>query len=295
MQINMCDEQGFAGKFEISKKSIYTHMHDYFSEPTQLLSVTIYTFGVLWTFGGAAIQFSGAKPRGWCSYLVLILFSLLTALCWRVYKYLSYIPEGFENESSKSQKIAHLQRPFWQFHLAKVLLEKKLTPIEKELEDIENGKVFLIATKPESFQSYINWSRSSTANLLKMLEVAKQLLLFDFPKALQSTKEKSATPIEILETVNTISRFYKETVEFERSLRKVIPSEELKQLHRLQFGWSDIIRKAVRQLFDFIEQICESDEKENTNIEYIIEFGDVENVEKMVREFGWFKNSFEGT
>jgi len=284
------DEQPvFRGEFAFSYKTVRTHLLDFISRPLPILAVTVAIFGVLWTFGEASIQFTGASPRGWLSYALLIAVSGIASVLWNGYLYFQRVPEGFDHVSTHAQRIAHLQRPLWEFHLAKALLSQKLAPFERELADMEAGRQFVVAENPESLQAYIRWADARNENLFTMLAVAEQLILNDFPAALQSTAQRPADPKKTLDAVETLARFYGETVAFERSSRAVVPSEDLNELHQLQLGWSESIRDGVRQLFQFLQQMCEYDPDGENRIKFEIVFDEPAKVSRYCEELDRLK------
>lgn len=268
----MDDKPVFRREFAFSYKTIWNHLYCFTKRPLPILVVTAAIFGAFMTFSEATILFTDAMPRGWGTYGALFGVSLFISLFWNAYQYLHYIPEGFENVSAYAQRLAHLQRPLWEFRLAKTLLAQRLAPLERELRDMEAGRLFVIAKKPKNLRSYIRWSNARIENLVNMLSVAQQLLLNDFPAALQSTIDKHANPKTILGAVETLARFYGETVKFERSSRAVMPSENLRKLHQHQLGWSEPIRDGVRQLFQFLQQMCECNPDGDNHISFTIVF-----------------------
>lgn len=279
------------GSFYFSKKSLFVHLRNLFWPPWPIFSITIVIFGVLWTFSEAIIQFTKSLPLGWRSLLILLASSFTLSLFWNLYKYLNRIPVGFEQVSINSKRIAHLQKSKWEFLLAKSLLEEKIGPLDRELEDLISGKQFVPAMKPESFQSYYYWLGSRSRNMNNMLEVAKILLIDDFPKSLQSSKKKPANPLTILHAVETLARFYRDTIEYERSSRAVLPSEKLSYLHSLQLGWTEPIRAAVRQLFDLLDYICTIDHKTGEQISFVIKFAEIPNIDDFLKEVERLNNS----
>lgn len=274
----------FRGEFAFSYRSFRSHLREYFSRPLPIVACAVAVFGVLWTIGEATIQFTDANPRGFTSYLVLIGASVVASLVWAIYQYVHHVPDGFENAAPSAQRIAHLQRPLWEFRLAKSLLAQRLAPFERELQDMQSGRYFVIADKPESLHAYMRWAGTRTENLFSMLEVAHELILNDFPASLQSTENEPADPKKILNAVERLARFYSETAVFERSSRAVMPSDDLKDLHRLQCGWSDPIRDGVRQLFQFLQRMCECDPHGDNHIKFEIVFDEPENVPRYCDE-----------
>jgi len=276
--------------FTICHKSIFRHIVDFLSKPLPIITLSVAIFGVLWTFGQTVVYYSGATPpKDILSFYLLIGCSIFASLIWNIYKYMHWIPEGFENESLKSQYIAHIQRPLWQFHLAKTLLTQKLIPLEHELQDIESGNIFIVVEKPETMMGYISWSQSRPKNLLNMLDIAKKLLIIDFPTALRPKNGKSVNPIDVLNIVNTIERFYSEIVAFERSSYSILPAERFHYLHQLQYGWTNTFRDAIQQLFGLIDHICECIKKKDYTIKYEIIFKEPEGTDEYIQEIDRLK------
>jgi len=208
------------------------------------------------TFAEAAIEFEGGDPRRWVSYAWLIACSLIVALAWNAYEYVQRTPEGLENESTNARRIAHLRRPKWQFKLARSLMARRLGPLERELRDLEEGKVFVNAFRPESFEAYLRWAQSRFTNLGEMTSVAK-LVVTDFVTCLSSSPTHPVTPKDVVESVERLATFYRATVAFESNCRTILPIESLTALHQHLYGWSDPIREAVQQVFRYLASSAE--------------------------------------
>lgn len=280
----MVERSTHSGVFQFSYKTWWDHVRGVFSQPLRLLAVTVAVFGTLWTIGEASIQFLELNPRGWTSYFILCGFSLVAGLTWQVYRYINICPDGLEATSRRARRIAHLQRPKWEFAFAKILLAERVGPIDRECSDLLSGNVFVYATKPRDFMEYFRWLQSRTDNLLRMLEVAKFLLLQELPSAMRSTAEQHASPERLLAAVESIERFYRETVEFERSSHAIIPPEDWRKLHNLQVGWAEPIRDAVLQMFRFLQQMTELDPTKESNVQFTIEFKESPHVDEYCNE-----------
>ncbi|NQT20907.1 MAG: hypothetical protein HQ592_14465 [Planctomycetes bacterium] len=274
------------GVFHFSHKTWWHHVRGVFGRPLELLGAITAIFGTLWTVGEASIQLLEFNPRGWYSYLALFASSLFGAIAWQVYRYVNLCPPGLEGTSRKARRIAHLQRPKWEFALAKALLAERVAPIDRECGDLLDGNVFVLATKPRDFMDYFRWLQSRTDNLSRMLEAAKFLLLHQLPSSMQSSAESHALPDRILAAVDAVARFYRETVEFERSSHAIIPPDDFVKLHRLQLGWAEPIRGGVLQMFRFLHRMCELDPDKEETVQFTIEFKEPPNVDEYCAELG---------
>ena len=123
-----------------------------------------------------------------------------------------------------------------------------------------------------------------------MISISKRLLLNEFPQSIQSTNDRPADPQTILLSVNTLARFYRDIVEFECSARMVMPSEQLSTLHNMQFGWTEPIRKAVIQIFDFLDCIIAHDSKKEGRMNFEFEFEEVPNYQEFLDELARLEN-----
>ncbi len=193
------------------------------------------------------------------------------ALLWNGYLYLLTVPEGLENVSRKARRIAHLQRPRWQFQFAKYLLAERLGPIDRELRDLQANRSFVVSYKPKTLQDYIEWSQSRIQNLLKMLHVAKEVIIQHFPAAINSSEDKPVEPRAVLDAVDTLTRFYTETIEFDRSLRAVMPNESVNATHEMMFTWSSPIRNAVHEVFRYLQQIIDTPKSSTVHFNLVFE------------------------
>ncbi|WP_146453499.1 hypothetical protein [Rubripirellula tenax] len=273
-----------SGTFRFSYKTYWDHIQGVFSEPNGIVGFAFATFGSLWTvFEGYASTLS-PSPNRLIPYVAFLFVSVMAAVGWRVYHYLRECPEGLESLPANSYRIAHLQRSMWEFHFAKSLLAVLLGPIDREARDLADGKVFVPAESPQNFRAYHAWLSSRPTNLIEMVEVAKRLLVQDFPRAIQSTEEKAADPKLILDVCVAIQRVYAEAVAFERASRSLLPPERCERLHELQQGWSEPVRDATHQLFEILQSICDVDPNADSQLSFTIEFGELPQVDDFCDE-----------
>jgi hypothetical protein len=195
-------------------------------------------------------------------------------------------PSGFENESEEIRKLAHLQRPKWEYKLTRKLMEDRLSKIDNELKDLIEGKKYIgIARRPDMYE-YWEWINLRFENLKRMLDPMLQLLISDLPNSLRGTEEKAADPILILQTVEKIETLYKQTYEFELEGIRIDPPEMFQTVHEYQFGWTHVFRDAINQMFSFLDTVIEHDFKKekSANIDFEIKVGAPKNLDKFCDE-----------
>ncbi len=266
------------GVIRLSQKSWWHHAVDVLRAPSVLLTTFLAVLGVLWLLEETAIQFLGHDPRGWGWVCALAIVSAAVAVGLRVHQYLKSVPEGLDSVSRRAQRIAHLQRPKWECRLAQQLLAERLGPLESQLRALLEGEEFVAAKYSVTGREYFAWLRSRGENVLRMLEVANQLVIRQFPTVFYESGGDLA--VRILRRVEAIERFYEATIEFERDSYTHFPPEHFERAHKLQQGWSEPVRALVTSLFAFLQQVREADDGDR------VEFDVVVGIPDGIEEFG---------
>ncbi len=267
-----------------SYKTAWDHLVAILSAPVQIIAIAAGCFGSIWTIYEASVSSLKLTPNRLVPYLSFLAISIAVSMVWRIYHYVNACPEGLEIVSNTGRRIAHLQRPLWQFRFAKSVLAQLLGPIDRECRDLLDGKVFVLAERPRDFREYYSWLAGRSENMLRMLKIAEQLMLIDFLKALTSTEDKTACPKKILDVSFAIQRVYQEAVNYERSSLAIFPPEGFERAHQLQVGWSQPIRDAILQLFEVLQQMLDVDYRKHTHLKYTIVFSECPNVDEYCSE-----------
>lgn len=185
-------------------------------------------------------------------------------------RYLATSPEGFEHESQAARRIALIQKPKWEFRLARYVLDEKLTALDDRLAGLLGGRTLVPIERSIPINEYTGWAMARFGTLRRMLNVATQLLVYDFPEAVRSTPDRPADPQAILSVVARLQDLYSEAVEFERSHFAVEPHEILQTAHALLRGWTEPIRNGVHQLERFLDELIALDPKGNHHVSFEI-------------------------
>lgn len=206
------------------------------------------------------------------------------ALVHAIHVYLHACPEGLEEESAVARRIAQVQRPHWEFRLGRQLLTEKLHALDAELRDMLEGRMFIGIGKRLSLEEYLSWAQTRPDNLLRMVDVARQLLLVDLPSVLTGQEGRPAEPATILSVVNRIRDLYAVTVTYERDMRAVAPPDELTSLHALQVGWTNPIRDGMQQMFHFLDAVLSLSPRGNHEVDFTIKLDAPPNVDAFCAE-----------
>ena len=271
----------------LSALSIFDHLKSLLKNYLIEFVVTITTvFLSLWGIFGAfsffGIQFSIFFPYG-----VLIIASLLISFSRIGYHYYITVPSGFKTESRKIQKLAHFKRPKWEFKLTRDLLTSNLSPIDKEIDELLDGQHFVSLKKAPNEAEYTKWVQLRLDNIQQMVHVATKLLIFRLPNALKISKGELASEIEILNSIKTIKKLYKQTYKFEAELYEIKPPDGFEKLHELQVNWSDMVRDSVNQYYDFLENVIQANfDNGDVEIKFMIKVKQPPKINEFIEEMG---------
>jgi hypothetical protein len=249
-----------------------------------LLLTASVVFATLWGLAEATSYFLEVSFRGWVFFATAVAVSLLAGSARAAYAYVHACPKGFEHESREARGIAQLQKPLWEYRLARQLLNDKLTGLDRELDDLLENRVLVPTTRHIGVEEFAAWATLRISTLVRMAEVAQRLLITDFPGAIKALPEHPADAVQILTVVDQIRSLYSETVAYERETRATEPVEVLAGAHRLMLGWSAPIRSGIQQLNGFLEKILALDPHTNHRVEYTIVFPDLPNQKELDAE-----------
>ena len=265
-------------------KSSWDHLAVLIARWRSFLLTMLAVLGSVWGIGQGIDFFLNVPVKGWFFFLASLVIALLSAMVWTGYAYIHDFPSGLEAESSAAKRIAQLQRPGWEYQLTGQLLDDKLFSLDRELEDLIEGRVFVPIDKRLAADEYIDWVKTRPENVLRMIEVAQQLLVRDFPVSLASEKDQPADPVAIVAVVDRIRDLYEESINFERVGRAIAPPPEMDYLHRLQFGWTNPVRQGVQQLFSLIDEVLNFKKQSLHEVDFTIDYGEPSNIDAFCEE-----------
>jgi hypothetical protein len=112
-----------------SYKTGWEHVRCVLARWRSLLLTALAVFGGVWTIVEVSAYFLDIDLRGPLLYAVAAVAALASAVGRTIYAYLHGCPDGLEEESAAARRIAQIQRPQWEFRLARQLLQDKLQTI----------------------------------------------------------------------------------------------------------------------------------------------------------------------
>jgi hypothetical protein len=262
------------------RKELTDHVREFLADPLKLLSTFVAALGVIWLCIEISIQLLGFRPQG---VSLLVVLAGLAGICWRFVQYVNECPAGFEATSKKARRLAQLQPRKWEASLALQLLAERIGPIDRECRRLQAGQEYVPSRQMHTYSEYWAWANDRPHNMKNMLVLTNQLLVHEFMPSIVS-QNRDTSPIRILSAIEALERVYRASTEFDRETRTVIPPDGYERLHRLQFGWADPIRDAIRQLLQLLNKIREVDRKSNETLALEVNFAPPVGYEEYVEE-----------
>ncbi|MDF3195579.1 hypothetical protein [Pseudomonas sp. 1928-m] len=170
--------------------------------------------------------------------------------------YIDSPPKGLENEPLKIQKIAFSKKQYWEYALAYELIKSRIHEIDQELEDVIKNRVHIKIKRVMSTEQYSEWLQTRPENLLRIVAVAKQLLIFDLIEAIHANESNEVDYHNLIRTIELIKDAYKSAYEFEVEGREIKIPEELEAVHEIQAGWASVVRDGFHQMLEILQSVA---------------------------------------
>jgi hypothetical protein len=202
--------------------------------------------------------------------LSCITISLILGVAKSITAYLNGNPQGLEEDSKVTHRVVILKKPFWEYKLASLLLHDRLNKIDARLEGLLSGKASVQITKSLSLEEYISWLKLRPTNLLNMVTVAKNLLIFELSSSIGGEKTGSLEIRGLVKLSDQIKNLYEAAYLFEIEGKQIDIPEGFNVIHEIQSAWVVVIRDGINQMFEVLDQISKRTAKDvhpiNANI-----------------------------
>ena len=216
-------------------------------------------------FGGVFISFFGALFRG-------------------VNLYRKTVPEGLEQETSNVHKIAFSKKHYWEYALAYQLVKSRIQEIDQNLEDVVSNRIHIKVTKTMSVKQYSYWLETRPENLLRIVTVAKQLLIFDLIEAIHADESNEVDYHKLIRVTELIKDAYKSAYDFEVEGREIKIPKGFKVIHEIQAGWVSVVRDGYHQMLKVLQSVAIRDKGDFSSLKMTIVFDEPPRVEEFIKE-----------
>jgi hypothetical protein len=246
------------GPRSLTYMSWHEHTKDFFL--FQWKSILVYWIGIFGAFWGLIEALSFFYPTFNLSNIFILSIGLgigfLGALFRCIHVYRNSVPSGLELESANAHKIAFSRKHYWEYALAFELVKSRIQKIDRNLEDVICNRTHIKITKTMSVDQYIDWLQTRPENLVRIVAVAKQLLIFDLIEAIHADESNEVDYPNLIRVVDLIRDVYQSAYEFEVEGRKIKIPEGFEVVHEIQAGWVSVIRDGFHQMLDILQSVA---------------------------------------
>jgi len=236
----------------------HEHVKDFFLSQWKLFP--IYWVGLFGIFWGLIEASSFFNPKFNLSKMYVLstglLVSFIASLIRCIQTYRNTVPGELANEPSKIQKIAFSKKHYWEYALAYELVKSRIHEIDLKLDDVISNRVHIKVTRTMCVEQYSDWLQTRPENLLRIVDVSKQLLIFDLIEAIHADDENEVDYRNLIRVVELIKDAYKSVYEFEVEGREIKIPEGLGVVHEIQAGWASVIRDGFHQMLDILHSVA---------------------------------------
>jgi len=252
----------------------YDHIKDFISRYwSTFILYAVGGFAIFWGLIEAASFF--LKFEILSSKFVLLSGLAITsfaAISRSVFDYKNATPIGLENEDKIIRQIAIIKKPFWEYDLIFKLLKNQIEKIDKSLDDVINNRVHIKIKRNYDVVEYIKWVSPRPNNILRMIKVAKQLLIFDLLDIKKMGFNHDNNFTHLVKNIELVKNLYKEVYDYEIERREIGVPDSLVVLHDLQSDWVEPIRDGYKQALDILQSLSTRESPSEKAIEATIVF-----------------------
>ncbi|KLN64849.1 hypothetical protein [Vibrio sp. VPAP30] len=220
---------------------------------------------------------------------ILVAIGLVFSLLHCIHAYCTRVPSGLETESKEVHKIVRRKRLFWEYALFHQLLEDRITEIDRELTDILSNRVYVKFSQNLNDDEYMKWLQLRPKNMLKLVEVAKQLFIRELGPNLSSNEENELCYMNIVQFADLVSGLYRDLYEYEVEGRQISAPDDFDLLHEIQSSWVVSIRDGFYQMMSITKGIATRKNRDLSPVEGTITLEEPPRIEEFNIELGRLK------
>jgi hypothetical protein len=227
---------------------------------TQWKSMLVYwvvLFGIFW---GLIEAFSFFLPKLNFSSISIMFTGIFIGLIGSVFHciqlYRNSVPAGLEHETSKIHKIAFSKNQFWEYDLAYELVKSRIKDIDRNLDDVIKNRIHIKVTKVMNVEQYSDWLQTRPENLLRIVAVAKQLLILDLIEAIHTDESDEVDYHNLIRVIELIKDAYKSVYDFEVEGHEIKIPKGFEVVHEIQAGWVSVVRDGFHQMQDILQSVA---------------------------------------
>jgi hypothetical protein len=283
------------GSRSLTYMSWHEHVKDFFLSQWKLFPIYwVGLFGIFWGLIEASSFFYPKLNLGNIYVLSAgLLVAFVASLIRCIHTYRNSVSDELANESSKIRKIAFSKKHYWEYALAYELVKSRIHDIDQKLDDVISNRVHIKVTRTMCVEQYADWLQTRPENLLRIVDVSKQLLIFDLIEAIHADEENEVDYRNLIRVVELIKNAYKSAYEFEVEGREIKIPEGLDVVHEIQAGWASVIRDGFHQMLDILQSVATRQKGDFSPLDKTIVFEEPPRIDEFCEELDKISNEME--
>lgn len=280
------------GSRNLTYMPLHTHIEDFVM--LQWKRLCIFWIGLFGIFWGVIEALSFFRPSLNLNSIYVLLAGLLigfvASLIRCIHLYRNSVPKGLENELSKIHKIAFSQKVYWEYALAYELLRSRIYVIDQNLNDVISNRVHIKVTRTMNVEQYVGWLQMRPENLIRLVDVTKQLLIFDLIEALHADDKNEVYYSHLIRIVELTKDAYKSAYEFEVEGREIKIPKGFEVVHEIQAGWAYVIRDGFHKMLEVLQSVATRDKSDFSPLNKTIFFEEPPRIDEFCEELDKINN-----
>src|SRR5665648_160558 len=171
----------------------------------------------------------------------------------------------FQDDSFEAKRLIIGKPDYWEFLLTLELLKPHIKAIKDKISEIDQNLVFVHSKKMDLIE-FLNWISEQNEDLLLLAESFKNNYLL-FQNAWGEPGQEG-DELKIKEVVNRMVEFSNKAMDWELSIKSIMPPEEIKDLKELMKGWSHTIIDTVLEFHSRLVLYFDSGEKPKGMVDF---------------------------
>ena len=135
-----------------------------------------------------------------------------------------------------------------------------------------------------STEQYSDWLQTRPENLLRIVSVAKQLLIFDLIESIHANSSNEVDYHNLTRIIELIKDVYKSAYEFEVEGREMKIPKEFETVHEIQAGWASVIRDGFHQMLEILQSVATRNKGDFSPLDKTIVFEEPPRIDEFCEE-----------
>ena len=164
------------------------------------------------------------------------------------------------------------------------MFKNRIDEIDRSIDDVMKKRVFVSVERSLGVEEYVDWLLRRPDNLLRLVDIARHLLIIDLSSALKIEHKQDLDIKALIRVLDFARDAYQKAVEFELEGRRISIPEGFENIHLLQSGWATTIQDGFKQMMLILENISKRSKGDKSPVIGQIIFHEPNNINEFTEE-----------